>query len=654
MKRHLSIRSYILRTILIMVLLALTSVFGVSYYMVRASLESSRISEIKAELSRLSGYIVDNGMENAIAGDNLSQRTMDYAGIYSGRIMIVSRNYEIVLDTTGRSKGSYIINKQVMDVMTSIAEEKIYKDGNISTIVVPINRGDEVLGAIVATTSMEGIWGNIKTDYMFIAFFSILIFFICVIVSIHISKSAIRDLDDINEQMAHTTQGNLRNELSEQRFAETRLLAENYNEILSKLASIDQTRSEFVSNVSHELKTPITSMKVLAESITQNEGASVDDYKEFMTDIVDEIDRETKIINDLLTLVKTDSQGSELNLEEKNINEMMEPIVKTVTPLAKQRNIDLSYESYREVMADVDPVKLSLAISNLIENAVKYNIDNGWIRCSLNEDHKYFYIKVADSGVGIPEDAKDKVFERFYRVDKARSRDTGGTGLGLAITRSIINAHKGTIKLYSEAGKGTTFTIRIPMKQEKIKNRNADSSEKKKSGKQSSKNSKNSKKKAPKMLVSVFLLFTAALNLSGCAIAQQVSSSEATTEEVRPGAGSVQLYHATDDGVEKDEGFYQLKQPDNLTATIEELIEVMSIDEQISIERFSSDEAGNVSLFVTRGDEVTEECWLLNQAAIVRNLEELSVNDVIVVVVDANGNEISTATYTDASFYYFD
>ena len=123
----------------------------------------------------------------------------------------------------------------------------------------------------------------------------------------------------------------------------------------------------------------------------------------------------------------------------------------------------MSYECYREVEADVDSVKLSLAISNLIENAVKYNVENGWIKCSLNTDHKFFYIKVADSGVGIPDDAKDKVFDRFYRVDKARSRDTGGTGLGLSITRSIINAHKGTIKLYSESGKGTTFTVKIPL-----------------------------------------------------------------------------------------------------------------------------------------------------------------------------------------------
>ena len=108
--------------------------------------------------------------------------------------------------------------------------------------------------------------------------------------------------------------------------------------------------------------------------------------------------------------------------------------------------------------------ELSLALTNIIENAVKYNVDNGWVKVTLNADHRNFYVKVADSGVGIPDDCKEHVFERFYRVDKARSRDTGGTGLGLAITKSVIQMHKGSIKLYSESGEGTTFTIRIPMK----------------------------------------------------------------------------------------------------------------------------------------------------------------------------------------------
>ena len=182
-----------------------------------------------------------------------------------------------------------------------------------------------------------------------------------------------------------------------------------------------------------------------------------------VVDITAEIERENKIITDLLSLVKMDKSECELNISSVNINELCEQILKRIRPIAAERNIDLNFESFRPVIAEVDEVKLSLAINNLIENAVKYNYDNGWVRVSLNADHKFFYIKVSDSGVGIPADEQENVFERFYRVDKARSRDTGGTGLGLAITRNAILVHKGAIKIYSKEKEGTTFTVRIPL-----------------------------------------------------------------------------------------------------------------------------------------------------------------------------------------------
>ena len=120
-------------------------------------------------------------------------------------------------------------------------------------------------------------------------------------------------------------------------------------------------------------------------------------------------------------------------------------------------------ESFKPIEAEIDELKLTSAITNLVENAVKYNVVDGWVRVSLNADHQYFYIKVADSGIGIPDDSQDMVFERFYRVDKDRARKTGGTGLGLAITKNIILLHNGEIKVYSKEGEGTTFTVRIPL-----------------------------------------------------------------------------------------------------------------------------------------------------------------------------------------------
>ena len=227
---------------------------------------------------------------------------------------------------------------------------------------------------------------------------------------------------------------------------------------------LDESRQEFVSNVSHELKTPLTSMKVLADSLVGQENVPVELYQEFMQDITTEIDRENKIITDLLSLVKMDKKSTEsMNIEHKNMNELLEAILKRLRPIADKRNIDLILDSFRTVEADVDEVKFTLAVSNLVENGIKYNVDDGWVRVSLAADHKYFYVTVADSGMGIPEDAQERIFERFYRVDKSHSREIGGTGLGLAITRSSILMHHGAIKVYSKEGEGTTFSVRIPL-----------------------------------------------------------------------------------------------------------------------------------------------------------------------------------------------
>ena len=120
-------------------------------------------------------------------------------------------------------------------------------------------------------------------------------------------------------------------------------------------------------------------------------------------------------------------------------------------------------ETFRPVTAEIDEVKLTLAITNLVENAIKYNRENGWVHVTLNADYQYFYVKVEDSGIGIPEDSLEHIYERFYRVDKSHSREIGGTGLGLAIARSAVVMHRGAIKVFSQPSEGTTFTVRIPL-----------------------------------------------------------------------------------------------------------------------------------------------------------------------------------------------
>ena len=182
-----------------------------------------------------------------------------------------------------------------------------------------------------------------------------------------------------------------------------------------------------------------------------------------MEDITDEIEREDKIINDLLALVKMDKTAAALNIESIDINALVELILKRLKPIARQHNVELVFESIRPVVANIDEVKMTLALSNLVENAIKYNKEGGWVKVLLDADHQFFTISVEDSGIGIPEEALEHVYERFYRVDKSHSREIGGTGLGLAITRGTILMHRGSIKVSSVENVGTKFTVKVPL-----------------------------------------------------------------------------------------------------------------------------------------------------------------------------------------------
>jgi signal transduction histidine kinase len=246
-------------------------------------------------------------------------------------------------------------------------------------------------------------------------------------------------------------------------FVETEHIADAFNQVLARMNALDESRQEFVSNVSHELKTPMTSMKVLADSLVQQENVPVEMYREFMIDIKNEVDRENQIITELLTLVRMDRKDSKLNVKECNVNKMVELILHRLRPIAQKRDIELTMVSMREVYAEIDEVKMIMVITNLVENAVKYNRDHGKVRVTINADPYNFYISVEDTGVGIPQDSLDKIYERFYRVDKSRSREVGGTGLGLSITKSIILQHHGAIDVQSILGEGTKFTVTIPL-----------------------------------------------------------------------------------------------------------------------------------------------------------------------------------------------
>ena len=426
------------------------------------------VAELKSEANTLSNTLVASGYMTTGDVPEVDTEVDRFSEMYNGRILIVNSGLNIIKDTYSLEKGKYLISQEVIRALSGTDSKENDREDNILRLTYPITRSGsdnnkEVLGALVMNFSTKDIRAIRNSIEKRTVIFALAIAVIIVACAIYFSGLLTKPLTNVVNSINHFSEGYMEEEISIKGYNEIEKISDAFNHMVNRMQKLESSRQEFVSNVSHELKTPITSIKVLADSLLTQEDTPVELYREFLVDITDEIERENKIINDLLSLVKLDKTAGDMNIASININDLLEQILKRLSPIAKKDNIELIYESFRPVLAEVDEVKLSLAVANLIENAIKYNVPDGWVRVSLNADHKYFFIKIADSGIGIPEEAQDYIFERFYRVDKARSRESGGTGLGLAITKNVVQMHRGAIKVYSKEGEGTTFNVRIPL-----------------------------------------------------------------------------------------------------------------------------------------------------------------------------------------------
>ncbi len=384
--------------------------------------------------------------------------------IYDGRVLIVNSSFQIVKDTYELDTGKTIISEEVVKSFQGEEINKYDSKNRYIELAIPLKKEgmEQSLGVLLVSVSTDSIMLNydyLKDNALILELASMVII---LGFALFWSGRLVRPFGKLTKYL-EGVQAGAEETLMISDYTETQAISDAFNELWGKMRVIDDSRQEFVSNVSHELKTPLTSMKVLADSLLAQGDAPVELYKEFMGDIAEEIERENKIINDLLSLVKMDKAAGTLNVSVVNINELLELILKRLRPIAEKQNIELVLESFRPVSAEVDEVKLSLALNNLVENAIKYNKPEGWVHVSLNADHKYFFVRVEDSGIGIPEEALEHIYERFFRADKSHSREIGGTGLGLAITRNAVLMHRGAIKAHSKEGEGTVFTVRIPL-----------------------------------------------------------------------------------------------------------------------------------------------------------------------------------------------
>lgn len=339
------------------------------------------VSAVRTECEILCDQIIKENYLNDSSSEAVNSKLELLSNVYGGRILLIDRDFKIVRDTYHVDEGKTLVSGKVIQCFKNGATDEFRRIGQMIELVVPVKSADvaQIQGAMLVDISggeIAAISGDLEQK-------GILIIGIIIVLSLFLayilSTILVKPLARVTKAIEDLTDGYQQDEICVPDYTETELITDAFNKMLARMKVLDESRSEFVSNVSHELKTPMTSMKVLADSLVGQQGVPEELYQEFMRDITAEIDRENRIITDLLTLVKMDKKNADLQIQHMSINQLLEDILKRLRPIADKRSIDLILDSFRPVEADVDELKFTSAISNLVENAIKYNVDDGWV-----------------------------------------------------------------------------------------------------------------------------------------------------------------------------------------------------------------------------------------------------------------------------------
>lgn len=346
-------------------------------------------------------------------------------------------------------------------------EHRLYKnskDENLLYTAYPVyNEEEKLLATIVAMTSLGEPIEALSILLQRIIIIGIIFIISSLVIYFWILRSIFTPIDRLEEGVKAMTRGNYSYQIEEDQESQLDPIVRSFNTLGSRLGNIEVQQKDFVSTLSHELKTPIASMKIITDSLIHaKDTVEKEVLYDFLEDINSESDRLKDIIDDLLFMASLERQDVSLNLEVRAITMALEESVRVVQPLADQKDIALYLEPHEELFAEFDYNKMKQVFINIIGNAVKYTDEGGSVFISSSADKNGVYIEVQDTGIGVDPEDLPYIFDRFYRVEMARSRLRGGTGLGLHIVHNIVNLHNGKIYMESESDVGTTVYIELP------------------------------------------------------------------------------------------------------------------------------------------------------------------------------------------------
>ena len=410
--------------------------------------------------------MISEYMEDPTAISYLVNQTSPGA---TSRIIITDETAKVIYDSaeTNSIFGKVLIKQEIMSALKGNDTVNAYKEKDIGTVIqgaATVISESETVGVVYVSevaSSIDEFIANVRWILIVISLVVCLLIGVLSSVMSDIIIGPIERFTKIIRSMEGDTPDKHVPVMGKDEIAE---LGIAFNALIDKLDQMEEKRRLFVSNASHELKTPLSSIKLLSDSVISMNELDEESVREFMTDINGEVDRLTKIIDRLLSLTKLDVGDEELDLKVTDLNEMAGRIVKSLQPVSEAKNVVLTNATNREALAMVDREKFWQVVYNITDNAVKYTPTGGTVTVYVFNEGEYCRIEIVDTGIGIPESDVNKIFDRFYRVDKARARESGGTGLGLSIANDVVAMHEGKILVDSTEGVGTKFIIIVPKK----------------------------------------------------------------------------------------------------------------------------------------------------------------------------------------------
>ncbi|MDO5021953.1 MAG: HAMP domain-containing sensor histidine kinase [Eubacteriales bacterium] len=369
---------------------------------------------------------------------------------------------QVLINGHATAYGVHELENQANDIIEN-SIVSFFPESWVSISTASLVQSSEVIGVITLISSVNEMMQSLRILQNSMLMLFIIVAAVAIAAGMLFSNVLTNPLKELTRGIQRMGRGDFSVRVPEKGRGELFQLAQAFNSMTERIETLDNSRSQFVSDASHELKTPLATMKIMIESLIYQPDMQEELRTEFLSDVNKEIDRLSNIVSDLLTLVHADAHTMVLSRDKMSLAVVVKEAAHRLEPLAakKQQELLLSLMDSGDMYADKG--KLGQVVYNIMENAVKYTQENSKINVVLEKNGKSAVLSIEDNGPGMSQDNIKHIFERFYRVDKARSRETGGTGLGLSIAKQIVTLHSGTIKVESHEGKGSKFIITLPL-----------------------------------------------------------------------------------------------------------------------------------------------------------------------------------------------